>query len=60
MKRKDSRLLNECKDKLIAVVHTLNAGDPPDPTTFENFATRWCTPRHRPFVPLLLANSLSF
>ena len=37
MKRKDSRLLNECKDKLIAVVHTLNAGDPPDPTTFENF-----------------------
>ncbi len=37
MKRKDPRLLNECKDKVIPLLHALSSDSPPENPVFENF-----------------------
>jgi hypothetical protein len=37
MKRKDPRLLNECKDKVIPLLQALSSDTPPENDAFENF-----------------------
>lgn len=37
MKRKDPRLLNECKDKVIPILQALSSDTPPENDAFENF-----------------------
>ncbi|MBK8628315.1 MAG: hypothetical protein IPN86_23005 [Saprospiraceae bacterium] len=37
MKRKDPRLLNECKDKVIPLTQALNSKNPPENDAFDHF-----------------------